>query len=164
MKRIVPALAKAEAIVAGLLLMGMVGLIFTGGVARMMRNPLNWTIDLATCFFAWAAFLCADIAWRNDKLMSVDLLGQRLPPRGRHLLTTVNYAIIGVFLAYVVYAGAWLSWLSRARSFQGIPWVSYSWVTMSLVVGGVLLLATTLVKLRRHLRAGPHAAAPAREA
>ncbi|MGP9819328.1 TRAP transporter small permease [Salinarimonas sp. NSM] len=164
MKRIMPALAKAEAILAGLLLMGMVGLIFTGGVARMMRNPLNWTIDLATCFFAWAAFLCADIAWRNDKLMAVELLGARLPPHGRHLLQTVNYAIIAVFLGYVVYAGAWLSWVSRARSFQGIPGVSYSWVTMSLVVGGLLLLATTLAKLVRHLRAGPHAPAPAGEA
>jgi len=164
MTRIGPAIAKAEAILAGLLLMGMVGLIFTGGVARMMRNPLNWTIDLATCFFAWAAFLCADIAWRNDKLMAMDLLGPRLPPRGRHLLQTVNYAIIGVFLGYVVYAGAWLSWVSRARSFQGIPGVSYSWVTMSLVVGGVLLLATTLVKLARHLRTRPGAQAKAGEA
>jgi TRAP-type C4-dicarboxylate transport system permease small subunit len=162
MARIYAALVKAEAVLAGLLLMGMVGLIFAGGVARMMRNPLNWTIDLATCFFAWAAFLCADVAWRNDKLMAVDLIGPRLPPRGRHLLQTVNYAIIGVFLGYVIYAGAWLSWVSRARSFQGIPGVSYSWVTMSLVVGGALLLLTTLLKLRRHLRAG--AAAPAGEA
>ncbi|GGK26586.1 TRAP transporter small permease [Salinarimonas ramus] len=154
MKRIYASLVKAEAVLAGFLLMAMVGLIFAGGIARMMRNPLNWTIDLATCFFAWAVFLCADIAWRNDKLMAVDLIGPRLPARGRHVLGTLNYAIICVFLGYVIYAGAWLSWVSRARSFQGIPGVSYSWVTMSLVVGGALLLATTLIKLARHLRGG----------
>ena len=30
----------------------------------MSGYPLNWTIDVATCLFAWACFLCADIAWR----------------------------------------------------------------------------------------------------
>ena len=42
--------------------------------------------------------------------------------------------------------------MSRARSFQGIPGVSYSWVTASIVVGGVLLLTTTLIKITRALR------------
>jgi TRAP-type C4-dicarboxylate transport system permease small subunit len=44
--------------------------------------------------------------------------------------------------------------VSRARSFQGIPEFSYSWVTLSLPVGGVLLLVTTLLKVRDELR--PH--------
>jgi TRAP-type C4-dicarboxylate transport system permease small subunit len=47
-----------------------------------------------------------------------------------------------------VVAGGWLAWVSRARSFQGIPGVSYSWVTASLPVGAALLLATTLLKHR----------------
>jgi len=34
--------------------------------------------------------------------------------------------------------------VSRARSFQGIPEISYSWVTMSMPVGCLLLLVTTL--------------------
>ncbi|GAB4363910.1 MAG: hypothetical protein Kow00114_20240 [Kiloniellaceae bacterium] len=45
-----------------------------------------------------------------------------------------------------------LSRVSWARSFQGIPGVSYSWVTMSIVVGCALLLVTTLLKLRDALR------------
>ena len=45
-----------------------------------------------------------------------------------------------------------MSYVSRARSFQGIPEVSYSWVTMSLPVGGGLLLITTLLKLREAMR------------
>jgi hypothetical protein len=44
--------------------------------------------------------------------------------------------------------GAWLSWISRARSFQGIPEVSYSWVTMSMPVGAALLLVTCALKAR----------------
>jgi len=48
--------------------------------------------------------------------------------------------------------GTWLAWASRARSFQGIPEISYSWVTMSLPIGGALLLLTTLLKVRDELR------------
>ena len=153
MRRLYAALLKVEAVLAGTLLLLMVVLIFTGGVARLMRYPQNWTIDLATCFFAWAAFLCADIAWRRDALMSVNLLVNRLPARFQRLALYANYLIISAFLVYVVYAGLELAYVSRARSFQGIPWISYSWVTMSLPVGGLLLLVTTGLKVRDALHA-----------
>jgi TRAP-type C4-dicarboxylate transport system permease small subunit len=143
---------KLEAVLAGTFLLLMVALIFLGGVARMLGHPLNWTIDLATCAFAWGCFLCADIAWRRDALMSIDLLAGRLPPGVARLVFYANHVIISLFLVYVIYAGAWLSWVSRARSFQGIPGVSYSWVTASIVVGGVLLLTTTLLKITRASR------------
>lgn len=147
-------LLKLEAILAATFLVLMVILIFTGGVARLIRYPQNWTIDLATCFFAWAAFLCADIAWRKDALMSIELVAPRLPQKAQQVLLYTNYAIICVFLLYVIYSGTQLAWVSRARSFQGIPEISYSWVTMSLPVGGVLLLITTLLKVRAALRHG----------
>lgn len=154
------ALGRAEAIVAGSFLVAMVLLIFLGGLARLAHMPLNWTTDLATCLFAWACFLCADIAWRNGGLMAIEIVTERLPAGAQHVVTWINYAIIAGFLAYVVGAGLWLSWVSRARSFQGIPDVSYSWITMSLPVGAALLLITTIVKAidHRRLRAAVHAA------
>lgn len=157
MARIYSILCKAEAVVAATFLMLMVGLIFLGGVARMAHYPLNWTIDLATCLFAWACFLCADIAWRNGDLMSIGILTARLPESARRILTTCNSVIIAAFLIYVIGAGLRLSWISRARSFQGIPEISYSWVTMSLPVGAMLLLLTTLLKLKQLHRDAPAA-------
>jgi TRAP-type C4-dicarboxylate transport system permease small subunit len=145
-------LLKLEAVLAATFLMLMVALIFLGGVARMLGHPLNWTIDLATCSFAWGCFLCADVAWRRDALMSIDLLAGRLPSGVARLVFYANHVIISLFLLYLIYAGTWLSWVSRARSFQGIPGVSYSWVTASIVVGGILLLTTTLLKITRALR------------
>jgi TRAP-type C4-dicarboxylate transport system permease small subunit len=62
-------LCAGEAWVAGALLAGMVSLIFLGGVARVLGYPLNRSTDFATAFFAWACFLCADIAWRRNSLM-----------------------------------------------------------------------------------------------
>jgi TRAP-type C4-dicarboxylate transport system permease small subunit len=142
-------LCAAEARIAATFFVAMVLLIFGGGVARVVGHPQNWTIDAATCLFAWACFLSADVAWRRDKLMSVDVITRRLPARTQRAVQTVNYCIIAAFLVYAVGAGSWLAWTSRARSFQGIPQVSYSWITLSMPVGSALLLATTLRKLRR---------------
>ena len=64
----------------------------------------------------------------------------------------INYALITAFLIYLIVMGVYLSWISRARSFQGIPEISYSWVTMSLPVGALLLLITTALKVRDELR------------
>ncbi|MGV3570771.1 MAG: TRAP transporter small permease [Ramlibacter sp.] len=137
---------------AAAFLVAMVALIFLGGVARMAGHPLNWTGDAATALFAWSCFLCADIAWRRNSLMAVELVTSRLPPVVQRVLRLANYGLITVFLLYVVGWGAWLSWISRARSFQGIPEVSYSWVTMSFPVGAAMLLVTTGLKVRDELR------------
>lgn len=146
MRNIYETIGKFEAVVAGTLLTLMVLLIFSGGLARLVAHPLNWTIDFATCFFAWACFICADIAWRRNALMSIELLTERLPPSGQRVLTYLNYVILIAFLLFVVIYGTQLAWTSRARSFQGIPWISYSWVTASLPFGALLLTMTTLVK------------------
>ena len=151
----------AEAFLAAALLVLMVALIFLGGVARVFGYPLNWSTDFATAFFAWACFFCADIAWRKGSLMSIEFLVHRLPAAAQRALRIANYFIISGFLTYLLVMGTWLAWTSRARSFQGVPEISYSWVTMSLPVGGALLLATTVLKFRDELR-GTQAGAQAR--
>ena len=151
----------AEAALAGTLLVLMVALIFLGAVARVLGTPLNWTVDFATAFFAWACFLCADVAWRRGSLMSIELLVERLPARAQKALRLANYVIIAAFLGYLTVMGTWLAWTSRVRSFQGIPEISYAWVTMSAAVGGaLLLLITTALKVRAELR-GEHQASSA---
>jgi TRAP-type C4-dicarboxylate transport system permease small subunit len=154
MRRVYAFLCTMEAVIAGSFLILMVGLIFLGGIARLAHSPLNWTTDVATCLFAWACFLCADIAWRKDGLMSIDLLTLRLSPQAQRVLTFANYLIIGAFLVYLIWAGLHLSYISRARSFQGIAGVSYSWVTMSLPIGAGLLLLTTILKATALARRG----------
>ena len=154
MRNIYDMIGRFEAVVAGILLTLMVLLIFSGGLARLAAHPLNWTIDFATCFFAWACFICADIAWRRDSLMSIDLLTERLPPPVQRLLTYLNYVILMAFLLFVVVYGSQLAWTSRARSFQGIPWISYSWITASLPFGALLLTMTTIVKFIDLCRGG----------
>ena len=106
-------------------LLAMVALIFLGGVARMAGHPLNWTGDVATALFAWACFLCADIAWRRNSLMAIELVASRLPALAQRVVRFVNYTIICAFLLYVMGWGTYLSWVSRGRSFQ-LSWANPS--------------------------------------
>jgi TRAP-type C4-dicarboxylate transport system permease small subunit len=152
LKTIYRRLCAAQAAIAGTLLVLMVMLIFVGGVSRVLGYPLNWSTDFATAFFAWACFLCADIAWQRNSLMAIEFLPARLPAGAQKTLRLVNYFLISAFLVYLIVMGTWLAYTSRARSFQGIPEISYSWVTASAVVGGFLLLITTALKIIDELR------------
>lgn len=154
MRRFYTGLCRAEAIVAGVFLISMVVLIFAGGIARLAAHPINWAMDISTFLFAWACFLCGNIAWRNDSLMSIDLVTDRLPSRLQLALAYANYALIFLFLVFLAYFGFRLSWISASRSFQGLPWISYSFVTASLPVCACLLMVTLAVKVRRLRRDG----------
>ena len=158
MKKLYDGVCVAEAWLASALLLTMVALIFLGGVMRTLGQPINWSSDAATGLFAWGCFLCADIAWRKNSLMSIEIVTRRLPAVLQQACRMVNYVIIAAFLLYVMGMGVWLSWISRARSFQGIPEVSYSWVTLSMPFGAALLLITAFLKIRDEMRSGPTAA------
>lgn len=152
MKRLYQQIGIVEDWLARTFLIVMVSLIFAAAVARLVGSPLNWAIDIATALFAWTCFFAADVAWRANRLMAVESLTNAFPERGRAIFRLVNLAIIGAFLLYVIPAGVWLSWVSRERSFQGIPAISYSWVTMAMPVGCLVLLATTVVKVAAEVR------------
>lgn len=146
MKRFYQHIGTIEDWIARTFLIAMVVLVFIAATARLIGSPLNWAIDIATALFAWTCFFAADVAWRNNRLMAVDILTNSLSERGQIVFRLINLTIIGAFLVYVIPTGVWLSWVSRARSFQGIPEISYSWVTMAMPVGGVALLTTAVIK------------------
>ena len=47
---------------------------------------------------------------------------------------------------FVIY-GFKLSYTTRFRSFQGIPQMSYTWVTLSIPVCSVFMIITTVIKI-----------------
>ncbi len=152
MSRVYQRACEVEWAVARATLWAMVILIFTAALARLMGSPMNWAIDMSTCLFAWSCFLSADVAWREGKLMSVDVLVRLFPQAWQRKLRLANYFIISAFLLYLIGYGSWLSYTTRIRTFQGIPGFSYAWVTLSVPVGGLFLLLTTLIKARKELR------------
>ena len=148
MRKFYEYLCKAEVLAAASCFAVSCLLIFAAALARTMDRPINWSQDLSLFLFAWSVFLSADAALRADKLVNVDLLVNRLSPRIRQAVALANYALILAFLAAMVYYGIKLAYISRVRVFQGIPGFSYAWVTLSVPVGALLMIITTILKMR----------------
>jgi len=141
-------LLKFEKNAAKVLVLSMVVLVFASGIARFLHYPINWAVDISTFMFAWACFFAVDVAWRENKMMRVDLFVKRFPKRTQRLFRLINYFIIMAFLVYLVIWGSYLSYTTRFRTFVGIPGFSYTWVTLSVPVGAALMFRTGLLKIR----------------
>lgn len=136
----------AEEIIAGVFLVTIMCLIFGSGVARSVGHPVSWGMDMATFLFAWTAFFSADVALRLDRHIRVEALVKVLPKKAQRAIGLLNYAIILGFLAFLLVYGVTLAYGSRFRTFQGIPGFSYMWVTLSVPLGSLLLLVTSIRK------------------
>ena len=144
---------KTEMYIAMLSLAVLTGLVLLSAIMRSVGMPLQWAIDVATFLFAWCVFLGSDIAMRNDKLFSIDVLTSKLPKKWQHYFKILNYYIIIGFLGSLIFYGLQLSYTTRLRTFQGIPGFSYTWVTLSVPVGCLLMLVTAILKVRQYSKA-----------
>jgi TRAP-type C4-dicarboxylate transport system permease small subunit len=152
MKRFYQQVCRVEVFVAAACFCASCLVIFTSAIARSLHRPMNWSLDISLFLFAWSVFLAADVAMRADKLVNVDLVVRLFPERARNVIAVAIHILILLFLAALVGYGAWLSYTTRARAFQGLPRVSYTWVTLSVPVGALLQIVTVSIKLRAGLR------------
>jgi len=148
MMKIYDYIGKIEVFIAKSALAILSALVFLSAVARTVRYPIVWAVDAATFLFAWCVFLSGDIAVRKDKLVSIDIITKMLPGKLQFHLKVINQLIIILFLAALIWFGFWLSYTTRMRTFQGIPNFSYTWVTLSVPVGSVLMMISTILKMK----------------
>ena len=151
MKKLYGYVGLGELFVVKVAFVSMVLLVFVAAFTRYIGYPINWSVDMAQCLFAWCTFLAADIALRNKKLMRVDFFVKKLPEHYSNKVELVNLIIILVFLMALIGYGSWLSYTTRFRTFQGIPGFSYTWVTLSVPVGSLLMSITTALNIRTTL-------------
>ena len=118
MKKVDQILLKFEKHAAKILLMVMIVLVFASGVARFLKHPINWAVDMSSFFFAWACFFAVDVAWRENKMMSVDILVKKFSERTQKIIRVVNYIIILAFIVYLIVWGFYLSYKTRYRTFE----------------------------------------------
>jgi len=154
MKRFYELVCVGEVFFVKVIFVFLVALVFVAAATRYIGYPINWSVDMAQCLFAWCTFLAADIAMRSDKLMKVDFFVARLSEKNGRTVELANMIIIMAFLAALIGYGSYLSYTTRFRTFQGIPGFSYTWVTLSVPVGGLLMSITTALNIRRILRKG----------
>lgn len=145
-------ICKGETFVIKVFMAFIVGLVFVAASTRYLGHPINWSVDMAVCLLAWCTFLAGDVALRNNKLMNVEFLIRKLPEKNRNVIELINLLIILIFLAALIGYGAKLSYTTRFRTFQGIPGFSYTWVTISIPIAAMLMVITTILKIRENLK------------
>ena len=89
----------------------------------------------------------ADIVFRIKRHVVVDILTARLPKFLQFSCELLVHAIILFSIAFLFFYGTKSVVASRARVFQAIPWLSYSFVSASLPCSMIMMMINEL----RHL-------------
>jgi len=143
---------KVEEVITSVMFISIIALIFSAAFFRAFDQPLVWADDIAKFLFSWTAFLGADIALRHSRLVGVDMLVNKLPPKSQTTSEAIVFSIMILILIAFVYYGTILSIKNWERDFQTLSFMSYSMVTISLPVASVFMIISTMTKLVRVLR------------
>ncbi|WMJ83303.1 TRAP transporter small permease [Oscillospiraceae bacterium LTW-04] len=141
MKKIYQTICKAEESICGMLLCIIVALAFLTAIARCIKHPISWTNDISQLFLAWLAFLGADMALREGRVLGVDILTRRLPEKTQAAIRIATNVLLLLTLAAFVKYGFALCFNNISRSYQALG-LSYSWATASLPVCSILMVTT----------------------
>lgn len=133
-------LERATMVVAIALLCAMVVTTGSQVVSRYLLNiPLVWTEELGRHLMIWMVFLASTIIYRRKQHISIDLLGDRMSPRGRAILGLVITLVLAFFFVLMVQYGWELTTRTMTQRSSAMRYpMGYAYA--ALPVSGVLLL------------------------
>ena len=146
MKKVYNAYCKAEEFLFSVLFAVMVALVFSSAIARGIGKPLAWSLDVAQLLLCWTSLVGADVAFRHDKFIGLDLFTRKMPVKVQKVLEIVVLVLMQVAFCIFIYYGVMLSIKSWKRSFQTLP-ISYSFITIALPVMSTLMTLTNILKI-----------------
>ena len=144
MKKVYNAYCKAEEFLFSFLFAVMVALVFSSAIARGIGKPLAWSLDVAQLLLCWTSLVGADVAFRHDKFIGLDLFTRKMPVKVQKVLEIVVLVLMQVAFCIFIYYGVMLSIKSWKRSF--LP-ISYSFITIALPVMSALMTLTNILKI-----------------
>lgn len=147
-------LGKAEKTIVQALLVIIAMLIFVQAMTRRFGHPISWAMDVSTFFFAWVVFLSADVAMRKNSLVNIDIFIKKLSDKGQLNIKIINYIIIIIYLLIMIIYGFKLTITTYHRKFAGLPWLSFSWATVSVPLGCLLMLITAILETKNLVKKG----------
>jgi TRAP-type C4-dicarboxylate transport system permease small subunit len=146
MKKLYAYYCKVETVICGTGFVTIVALVFISAIARGLKYPLQWSIDISQLLLAWVSLMGADIAWRHGQLPGIDLLTKHLPKAIQKIVELlILFLILTALIVFVVY-GFTLAKSNWKRSMQVVR-MSYSFVTLSLPVVSISMSVSTILKI-----------------
>jgi TRAP-type C4-dicarboxylate transport system permease small subunit len=140
---------KVEETIVAVFVATITVLVFSSAIARFVGKPINWAPDTSLLLLSWVVFLGADTALRRADFIRVDIILLKFPVKVQNFLYYFYYVIIIGFLLLLVRYGIPLARENSKRNFQGME-ISYSWATISVPIGGFLMIITIIIKLVKH--------------
>lgn len=104
---------------------------------------------------AWVAFLGAYLAMRREGHIAFDLLAESLPRAGRRILTAINAALVGGFLAMLLWQSIRMIRVAGATEIETAE-IAQGWFMLIMPIAAVLLLVAITVRLIETWRADDH--------
>lgn len=139
-------LIKIEEACSKLLLMAIIALCFVSALARYLDFTVTWSLDLVLLLFAWFAFLACSQSTRRKANLGVDILTRHFNKQVQCMIELVNRVVMLVFMGamtgYGVYM-AQLNWKTKITTLN----ISNSYVTLSLVLGGILIILSLVIQI-----------------
>ena len=137
---------RIEEIIVGSFITAIVALTFVNAVLRYVDKPIITTDDVCLLLFSWAAMLGADVAFRYSRLVGMDMLVTKFPPKAQKFFQIVVYIIMIAAMIMFIQHGFALAKGNWKRNFNSLP-ISYGWVTMSFPIGCCLMIFTAILKI-----------------
>ena len=124
-------------------------LLLAGVVSRyVLHTPLVWSDELASFLFLWLAMLGSVIALQRGQHMCLTVVVERLPPWVRSWADALAAVVVATFVLLIIspaYDYAAEQWSIFTPSLQ----IHGTYRASALVVGGVLMLLFSLLRLAR---------------
>ena len=93
-----------EEIIAAIAICIVVLAAFYGVISRyILKNPVNWSNELATISFTWSVFLGAAAAWKKDKHIHLDLVYNWLPHKLKKISNILKFLVLSIFFFFALY-------------------------------------------------------------
>jgi len=142
-------LMRTMELLAALLVLGDVGVLLAGVIARyVFQHPLIWTDDLAQAIFLWLGMIGSVVALNRGEHMRMTALLARVRPAARSGMEVYGAAVGLIFLAAVVQPSIEYVQEVARLEMPGLQ-VSKAWLTTPLPVGFALMIVIAATRLFR---------------
>ncbi|WP_227939289.1 TRAP transporter small permease [Alkalihalobacillus deserti] len=151
MEKVTKILLNIEEGLAKVLLVSVVLLVFLAATGRWLGFPVAWSVNIAQLLLVWIIFLGANIALRNNQHIGVDVFTSRLPLSLQKCIELLILLLMAGFLSLAIYYGTMLSLENSSRIISNTT-LSYSYITMGVPIGCLLMLITIIAKIIRSIK------------
>lgn len=147
LSKILDSVTQALGYLLGFGLVAMVLIMFAQVVYRYgFNNPIQWAEQVASWLLVWVVFLGGTVAYRQNKLIGVDIFILRLPRKLQLAVSLLFDLAILLFLWYFITAGYILAINALTQRVGNIE-LPPTYIYAAAPVCGVFFLVFTLEKL-----------------